>query len=370
MAHYTAIQKFDHASSARTAVLLVQLGTPDAPEPAAVRRYLGEFLSDPRVVEIPALLWKPILHGIILRTRPRRSAAKYAQIWTDLGSPLAVYTERQATLLRGYLGERGLDVEVAFAMRYGNPSVAQVLRELRERNATRILVIPLYPQYAGSTTATAFDAIWREFSHWRNVPAVRAIRDFHDFAPYIEALAERVRTAWGNDGTPDRLVMSFHGVPRRTLLEGDPYHCECLATGRLLAEKLDLPAERFVVTFQSRFGKAQWLEPYTDRVLADLGRQGVGRVDVVCPGFVSDCLETLEEIAIEGRETFLQAGGKEFRYIPCMNDQPAFIAALATLAQQHLGGWPVLRPNPEQARQGTQTLQARRDRAVARGAQR
>ena len=206
MANYTSIRQFDHAAAARTAVLLVQLGTPDAPEPAAVRRYLAEFLSDRRVVEIPPLLWWPILHGIILRTRPRKSSAKYAQIWTDLGSPLAVYTERQATLLRGYLGERGLDVEVAFAMRYGNPSIASVLRDLRERNVVRLLVIPLYPQYAGSTTATAYDEIWRELARWRNLPAVRAVRDFHDFDPYLDALAERIRASWGEDGPPDRLM--------------------------------------------------------------------------------------------------------------------------------------------------------------------
>ena len=370
MTRFTAAAQFDHASPERTAVLLVQLGTPDAAQPGPVRRYLREFLSDPRVVEIPRLVWWPILHGIILTTRPKKSAAKYAQIWTSEGSPLAVYTARQAAMLRGYLGERGIDVDVAWAMRYGNPSVAQVLRELRERNATRLLVVPLYPQYAASTTASAYDALWRELSTWRNLPEIRAVRDFHAFEPYVDALVERVRAAWTHDGPPDKLVMSFHGVPRRTLLLGDPYHCECLVTGRLLAQRLGLRAEQVAVTFQSRFGKAEWLQPYTDRVLDELGRQGVGRVDVVCPGFVSDCLETLEEIAIEGRETFLHAGGKDFRYIPCLNDHPAFVGALATLAQQHFGGWPVLRPAAEASRRGEENLALRRSRAIAMGAPR
>jgi ferrochelatase len=367
---FSAITDFDHASPARTGVLLVQLGTPDSPEPAAVRRYLAQFLSDPRVVEIPRLAWWPILHGIILRTRPAKSAAKYAQIWTDQGSPLAAYTARQATMLRGYLGERGIDLEVAWAMRYGNPSVPRVMRELRERNVTRLLVLPLYPQYAGSTTATAYDAVYGELGGWRNLPEVRAVRAFHDFAPYVDALVERVRSAWTHDGPPDKLVMSFHGVPKRTLLLGDPYHCECLVTGRLLAQRLGLGPDQYVVTFQSRFGKAEWLQPYTDRTLEALGRSGTGRVDVVCPGFVSDCLETLEEIAMEGRETFLHAGGKDFRYIPCLNDHPAFVGALASLVQQHVGGWPVLRPGAEASKQGEQALAQRRARAIELGAAR
>jgi len=370
MSRFTSAADFDHATPARTGVLLIQLGTPDAPKPGAVRRYLKEFLSDPRVVEIPRLAWWPILNGIILNTRPRKSAAKYAQIWTEDGSPLAVYTARQAKMLRGYLGERGLDLEVAHAMRYGNPSIPQVLRELRERNVTRLLVLPLYPQYAGSTTATGMDAVWAELSTWRNLPETRTVRSFHDYPPYIDALVERVRASWTDEGPPDRLVMSFHGVPRRTLLLGDPYHCECLVTGRLLAQRLGLPQDRCLVTFQSRFGRAEWLQPYTDRTLEKLGREATGRVDVVCPGFVSDCLETLEEISIEGRRTFIEAGGKEFRYIPCLNDHPAFVGALASLVQQHMGGWPALSPGPEAAAAGERALAERRQRAVALGASR
>ena len=370
MSRFTAQDSFDHAMPERTGVLLVQLGTPDAAEPGPVRRYLRQFLSDPRVVEIPRLVWWLILNGIILTVRPKRSAAKYAQIWTDQGSPLAVYTARQASMLRGFLGERGVDVEVAWGMRYGNPSVAGAMRGLRERNVTRLLVIPLYPQYAGSTTASAYDAVWEELRGWRNLPELRTVRGFHTFDPYLDALVERVKTAWGADGPPDRLVISFHGVPRQTLLAGDPYHCECLATGRELARRLNLSEEQYAVTFQSRFGKAQWLEPYTDRTLEALGRQGVRRVDVVCPGFVSDCLETLEEISIEARHTFLTAGGKDFRYIACLNDQPAFVGALASLAQAHFGGWPVLRPGPQADAQTREALAQRRACALARGAQR
>ncbi len=368
MSRYSSVSRFDHAAPARVGVLLVQLGTPEAPEPGPVRRYLKQFLSDPRVVEIPRLIWWPILNGIILTTRPRASARKYASIWTAEGSPLAVNTARQALLLRGALGERGVDVEVAWAMRYGSPSVPEVLQGMRERNVTRLLVLPMYPQYAGSTSATAMDAVWQELSGWRNQPELRSVRAFHDHPSYLDALVARIREAWTHDGPPDRLVMSFHGVPRRTLELGDPYHCECLATGRLLAQRLGLPPERALVTFQSRFGKAEWLQPYTDHTLEALGREGVGRVDVVCPGFVADCLETLEEIAMEGRDTFLEAGGKDYRYIGCLNDSPAFVSALADLVQTHTAGWPVQRLTPAQEQARAAELARRRERAIAAGA--
>lgn len=370
MPPYTAPAQFDHGSPARTAVLLAQLGTPDAAETGAVRRYLAEFLSDPRVVEIPRLLWLPILHGIILRTRPARSARKYAEIWTPEGSPLAVHTRRQAEELASRLDAAGSEIEVAWAMRYGNPSIPDVLRALRERNVTRLLVLPLYPQYSGSTTGSVADAVWSELSSWRNLPELRMVRGFHDEPAWLDAVAASVREAWSRDGPPDRLVMSFHGVPRRTLTLGDPYHCECMASGRMLAERLGLPKDRCVVTFQSRFGRAEWLQPYTAQTLEELGRAGVGRVDVVCPGFVSDCLETLEEISLEARDTFLGAGGREFRYIPCLNDTPAFGDALAGLVERHCGGWPVPRPSAAQAAERDRMLAARRERALECGAPR
>lgn len=328
-----------HGRVARSAVLLLNLGTPDAPTPAAVRRYLREFLSDSRVVELPRALWLPLLHGVILPFRAKKSAAKYATIWTPDGSPLKVWTEKQTRLLAGYLGTRGIDAEVYYAMRYGSPSVDDVLQRLQAQGVDRVLLLPLYPQYSGTTTASAFDAVFEVASRMRNMPALRTIKHYHDAPAYIAALADRARAHFEQVGPPDRLVLSFHGVPARTLSLGDPYHCECLKTARLLREALGLSTSQVLVTFQSRFGKARWLEPYTAPTLQALAQQGVKRVDVMCPGFVADCLETLEEIAQEARETFLHAGGQEFHYISCLNDRPAWIHALADLCVSHGDGW-------------------------------
>ena len=353
---------FSHGTEPRTAVLLCNLGTPDEPTPAALRRYLRQFLSDPRVVEIPRVLWWPILHGIILRLRPAKSARKYATIWTPEGSPLMVWTEKQAKMLRGYLGERGHRVLVRFAMSYGNPAIGAVLDELKTQNVDRVLVLPLYPQYSGPTTGSVIDAVSAWSARTRNVPELRFVNHYHGNTGYIEALARSVLDHWQTHGRPDRLVLSFHGVPKRTLLLGDPYHCECLTTARLLCERLGLAAETIVVTFQSRFGKAEWLQPYTEPTLIDLARHGVARVDVLCPGFAVDCLETLEEIAREAREAFLRAGGKEFHYIPCLNDRHEWIVALANIAMAHLQGWPT------QSRTDAHALDAQKRRAHAQGA--
>ena len=355
---------YRHGTAARTAVLLVNLGTPDEPTPAALRRYLAEFLGDPRVVEIPRLVWWPILHGIILRTRPAKSAAKYASIWSAEGSPLAVWTARQATLLHGHLGERGNRVVVRHAMRYGRPSVASVLDELRAEGVTRVLVLPLYPQYAAATTASVSDAVMQWSLVARRTPEFRFVNEYHDDAGYIDALAHTVRGHWQTHGRGDRLVLSFHGVPHRSLELGDPYHCQCHKTARLLGERLGLTREQMLVTFQSRFGKARWLEPYTEPTLRELAAQGVGRVDVMCPGFTSDCLETLEEIAQEARDAFLEAGGREFQYIACLNDEPSWIRALAGIAEQHMQGWDTREPAERQAAE----LERQRERALALGA--
>ena len=347
----------------RTAVLLCNLGTPEAPTPAAVRHYLAQFLSDPRLVEIPRLLWWPILHGIILRLRPRKSAAKYASIWTPEGSPLKVWTEKQAKLLSGYLGERGHRVIVRLAMRYGRPAIPAVLDELKRDGVQRVLVLPLYPQYSGTTTASVIDAVGQWARRVRTLPELRFVNHYHDDEHYIAALAKRLQDYWMSHGRPDRLVLSFHGVPKRTLTLGDPYHCECQKTARLLAERLSLRPDAVVVTFQSRFGKAPWLQPYTEPTLVALALQGVTRVDVMCPGFATDCLETLEEIAQEARAAFLTAGGGEFHYVPCLNDQHEWIDALARLAIRHMQGWPLTQADtPELARQ--------RERALALGAPR
>jgi len=360
---------FDHAQPTRAAVLLINLGTPAAPTAAAVRPYLRQFLSDPRVVEIPALLWWPILPGVILTVRPRRSAAKYAAIWTPAGSPLKVNSEQQALLLRGWLGDRGLDIEVALAMRYGEPSVAKVLAQLQAKHVDRMLVVPMYPQYSATTTATAFDAVNAVLARTRNVPEVRWVKQFHDQRGYIEALKARVLDHWRKVGRAadegGKLVISFHGVPRRTLDLGDPYHCQCQKTGRLLAEALRLEADQYVITFQSRFGRAEWLRPYTASVLRELGESGAKRVDVVCPGFVADCLETLEEIAIEGRQVFQRAGGGVFHYIAALNDTPAFIDALVHLVQANTHGWAI---DLSTAHLRAQTAAATADRAQRRGA--
>jgi ferrochelatase len=350
-----------HGAARSTAVVLCNLGTPDAPTPAAVRRYLAEFLSDPRVVEIPRAAWLPILHGVVLRVRPARSARKYASIWTPEGSPLKVWTERQAVLLEGYLGERGMRVAVRPAMRYGAPSIASVLDQLRAEGADRILVLPLYPQYSASTTASIGDAVGAWTRRMRDVPELRFVRHYHDDAGYIGALAARVQEHWRVEGRPDKLVLSFHGLPRRSLDLGDPYHCECLKTGRLLAERLKVGAEFVAVTFQSRFGRAEWLQPYTEPTLVALARAGVARVDVFCPGFTSDCLETLEEIDQEARAAFLAAGGKTFGYIPCLNDLHPWIAALAAIAERHLAGWPTAHASDAE-------LAASKQRALAAGA--
>jgi len=359
---FAAEPPYSHDQTAKTAVLYCNLGTPDAPSTAAVRRFLAEFLGDPRVVEVPRLLWLLILHGIILRFRPAKSAAKYASIWLPEGSPLKIWTEKQAKLLQGWLGEKGHIVQVRWAMRYGSSSIAEQLDQLKREGSTRVLIVPAYPQYSATTTASLFDAVYAWAATVRNLPELRFVNHYHDDPRYIAALAGRVQRYWQANGRPDVLLMSFHGVPERTLQLGDPYHCECQKTARLLAEALGLGKEQYKVTFQSRLGRAKWLQPYTEPTLIAMGKAGVKRVDVVCPAFTSDCLETLEEIDQEAREAFLHAGGQAFHYIPCLNDDPAWISALGSIAQQHLQGWPT------QVRPDAQALAASKVRAQALGA--
>jgi ferrochelatase len=292
-----------------TAILLCNLGTPEAPTTGAVRRYLAEFLTDPRVVEIPRLLWWFILQGVVLRVRPAKSAAKYATIWTPEGSPLTTWTDKQAKLLEGYLGERGHRVTVRFAMRYGQPAIGRVMDELKAGGARRILVLPLYPQYCSATTGSVGDAVFQWGRHIRSLPELRFVNRFHLHEGYLSALAKRVTDHWAVHGRPEKLVMSFHGMPQRTRTLGDPYHDECQETGTRLAERLGLKPADWQLTFQSRLGRAEWLQPYTEPTLVEMARQGIRRVDTICPGFVADNLETLEEINQEAREAFLHAGG-------------------------------------------------------------
>lgn len=357
-----------HGRRSRVAVVLCNLGTPEAPRPAEVRRYLAQFLSDPRVVELPRALWLTLLHGVILRTRPARSAAKYASIWQKEGSPLLTWTRRQAQLLQGWMGHQGHDVIVTHAMRYGQPALDGVLDHLKTEGVERVLILPAYPQYAASTTASLLDALgsWVQQTRW--VPELRTVTAYHSHPAYIAALARQVQAHWEREGQGELLLLSFHGVPARSLALGDPYHCQCQVTARLLREALGLPAERVIVSFQSRFGRARWLEPYTQATVEGLPAKGVKSIDVMCPGFTADCLETLEEIDMEVRQAFLQAGGQRYAYIPCLNDAPHWIEALGQIGLQHLQGWPTALPSPQEAQLAEQVRAESAARARAMGA--
>lgn len=331
---------YQHGSQEKTGVLLINLGTPDEPTAKALRPYLKEFLSNARIIEIPKWIWWPILHGIILTFRPKKSAEKYTQIWMPEGSPLKVHTERQTALLREMMQKQtGPAPIVEYAMNIGSPSIADVMQQMVRQGCERILVLPLFPQYAASSTAAAIDNVFGVLSKMRNMPAVRTVKQYHDDPGYIASLAQNIREYWEQNGKPEKLIMSFHGVPRATLDKGDPYHCLCQKTGRLLGEALTLNADQYQVCFQSRFGRAKWLTPYTSDTLQQLGKKKTQRVDVVCPGFVADCLETLEEIAIEAKNTFISAGGQEFHYIPCLNEREDWIQALGEITRFNLQGW-------------------------------
>jgi len=370
MPAYTAKNDFRHDETARLGVLLTNLGTPDAPTTQALRRYLGEFLADPRVIEAPRWLWRLILHGIILRTRPRRSAAAYARIWGDEGSPLLAVSRRQLAGLRERL-ESALPgpVVVELGMRYGRPAIRKGLRSLRAAGARRILILPLYPQYSGATVGSTFDAVAGELSRWRWVPELRMVSGYHDDPGYLDALAQSIRDHWQSNEPGQRIVFSFHGLPERYLHDGDPYHCQCHKTARLVAERLGLSEERWMVTFQSRFGPAQWLQPYTDDTLEALPGQGITTVDVVCPGFSADCLETLDEIANDNDELFRSAGGQRLGFIPCLNDRADHLDALRDIALKHLHGWPEAQLDYDADSARREAAAARR-RALALGAAR
>ncbi|BDQ65323.1 ferrochelatase [Shewanella xiamenensis] len=325
-----------HATRGKVGVLLLNLGTPDAPTASAVRRYLAEFLSDPRVVEIPKLLWMLILHGIVLRVRPAKSAALYQKVWTEAGSPLMDISLRQTAKLSDKLTADGYPVSVHLAMRYGNPSVANTLKDMHKQGIDKIVVLPLYPQYAAPTTGSAFDAIAKELCQWRYLPSLHFIHTYHDNPEFIAALVNSIRADFDKHGKPQKLVLSYHGMPERNLHLGDPYYCFCMKTTRLVAEQLGLAKDEFAITFQSRFGKAKWLQPYTDATMAALPSQGVRDVAIVCPAFSADCLETLEEIVGENGHIFTHAGGEKFRYIPALNDNDDHISMMASLVKPYL----------------------------------
>jgi protoporphyrin/coproporphyrin ferrochelatase len=340
MSTYRPTPKFEHGLPESTGVIVVNLGTPEAPTAGAVRRFLRLFLSDPRVVEYPRLIWWLILNLVILMIRPARSAAAYQKIWTEQGSPLMLHSRAIVAQL-----EKRLDatadspIQVELAMTYGEPSIANAIEKLLAHGARRILTLPLYPQYSGTTTAAVYDLVVRELGRYRWVPESRFVTHYHDAPKYIDALASSVRESWTQSGRGDMLLMSFHGVPKSTLKNGDPYHCHCQKTARLLAKALGLADNEWLISFQSRVGREEWLMPYTEATVKDLGAQGLRRIDVVCPGFSTDCLETLEEIAMQNAEFFSEAGGGSLHYIPSLNARDDHVDALATLIAQHTMGW-------------------------------
>ena len=341
MSYFNSEPNYEHGDQLKVGILLANLGTPDAPTAKALRPYLQQFLMDRRVVEVPHFIWCWILHCIILVIRPKKSAAKYAQVWTNDGSPLLVHAQKQTQLLRGFLAQKVKSpFMIELGMSYGNPSMKSAIESLRAQHCDRILVFPLYPQYAASSTASAMDALFRVLLKTRNQPAVRSIRSYHDHPAYIAALAESVQKHWQiNGGKSNKLVMSFHGVPKVHLTSGDPYHCQCHKTGRLLAEALGLSKDDYLIAFQSRFGKQEWLKPYLASTLEELGKANTKRIDIICPGFSSDCLETLEEIAMEGKHIFQSNGGGEYNYIPALNENEAWIHAMTDIALENLQGW-------------------------------
>ncbi len=330
----------EQPGGADTAVLLVNLGTPAAPTTDAVAEYLSEFLSDARVVELPRWLWWPVLHGYVLRTRPRRSAEAYAKVWRDDGSPLLVFSERLTAAVRTEFKRRsGAKLDVALAMTYGEPSVANTVESLMQKGLRRLLVLPLFPQYSGTSTGAALDAVTRVMEALRWPPELRTVNDYHDDAGYLAALVGSVQAHWSGHGRGDKLLLSFHGIPEKYANAGDPYPEQCHETARRLGNALGLAEDELLVTFQSRLGRQPWLRPYTDETVAQLARQDVETLDVLCPGFSVDCLETLEEVALRYRTTFLTSGGKQFRYIPALNDSSAHASALAAIAFRQLAGW-------------------------------
>jgi len=359
MPSYQSTPNFEHGLTESTGILLVNLGTPEAPTSSAVRRFLKQFLSDPRVVEYPRWLWWLILNGIILRIRPSRSAAAYREIWTKEGSPLMIYSQAIACAMQDLLGARHANaVNVELGMSYGEPSIDAAIDRLLARGARRLIVLPLYPQYSGTTTASVIDAVARKLGKLRWVPEMRFINQYHDERGYVDALAASIREYWETHGRGDKLMFSFHGVPMSTLLGGDPYHCQCRKTARLVAETLGLAADEWILSFQSRVGREEWLRPYTDETVAELGKNSLGRLDVVCPGFSTDCLETLEEIAMQNAELFEESGGGALHYIPALNARADHTEFLAKLVEKHLAGWPESYAEDPQLRQRAMKLGA------------
>ncbi|KFZ29951.1 ferrochelatase [Pseudidiomarina atlantica] len=352
---YRGYADFSHAQADKIGVLVTNLGTPDAPDTPSLRRYLKEFLSDPRVVEVPRALWWLILNGVILRIRPKRSAEAYQTVWTERGSPLLFHTVAQAEKLQVALSEDyGDQVIVRYAMRYGSPNMREVIDEMLQHGVRKLVLLPLYPQYSAATSGSTFDALAQDFVKRRWLPDLRFISHYHDDAGYIDACVAQIKAYWQTHGQAEKLIFSYHGVPLKYLQKGDPYHCECHKTSRLIAEKLGLSKDQYLTTFQSRFGREEWLKPYTDETLKSLPGLGVKNVQVFCPGFSADCLETIEEIGEENREYFIEAGGEQYAYIPALNDNPDHIAALTAIVKRELQGWSVVTDQHHRAERAKQ----------------
>lgn len=347
---YQGSPSFSHSQADKVGVLITNLGTPNAPTKQALKPYLKQFLSDPRVVEIPRLIWWMILNLVILNIRPKRSAKAYATVWEERGSPLMIHTVDQAKALREQLvAKYGVGIVVECAMRYGQPAIDDTIESMLQQGVRKLLVLPLYPQYCASTTGSTFDAIAEDFKSRRWIPELRFVTQYHDNADYINAMADKIRDHWNSNEQADKLIFSYHGIPKRYLINGDPYHCQCHKTSRLIAENLGLNIDQYMVTFQSRFGREEWLKPYTDHTLMALPEQGVKSVQIVCPGFSSDCLETIEEIGIENRDYFLEAGGQRYEYIDALNSDDAHIDLIRSLVEDNIAGWDTQLDNSQRA---------------------
>ncbi len=341
---YVGQPEFRHDTPSRCGILLVNLGTPDAPQPGAVRRYLAEFLRDPRVIELPRLLWLPLLYGVILPFRSRRSAHAYAQVWTSEGSPLLAFTNALASTLQQAFAAADRPIVVRTAMRYGNPSIASIIAEMRRAGVRRLLVLPLYPQYSATTTASVFDGVAAALNKERWLPELRFVNEYFRDPAWLDAVAQSIHQHWDMHGRGDHLLFSFHGIPKRYFAAGDPYFCHCQASARAIIERLGLDRSAWTLSFQSRVGREEWLRPYTDETIPQFAAKGIRKLDVVCPGFAVDCLETLEEIAMQNAEAFVASGGESLRYIPALNASPAHVDALLPLIERHLSGWPEAYP--------------------------
>ena len=339
MIKYIGEKDYQHGSEDRTGILLTNLGTPDEPNSRALKPYLREFLSDPRVIEIPKIFWQIILNGIILQIRPRKSAKTYQSIWTEEGSPLLTISKKQLDKVQQKLKPEFPNTIFILAMRYGNPSIHKALKEFQQNNVRRILVLPLYPQYCAATTASTFDAITSILQKWRWIPELRFINQYFEEENYIKAISNSIEDFWKKNKKPQKIVFSYHGIPKSYHIKGDPYHCFCLKTTRLVKEYMNLRDDEVITTFQSRFGKQEWLKPYTSETLKSLPKEGIKKINIISPGFSADCLETLEELKIENREYFEEAGGEEYHYIPCLNDSPTHINMIADLIKKHSQGW-------------------------------